>query len=210
MNWVDIDYFKTADFTDLVHAIDSVDEKMILPSRQNVFRVFREVPFDKVKVVILGQDPYPNREHAVGLAFSVPATVKPLPKSLINILTELEKDTGIQRSNGDLSDWITQGVFLFNTALTVQEGKPGSHADMWRKLSNAVIKALSEKRENLVFVLWGNHAISKARLIDDEKHMVITSAHPSPLSAYRGFLGSKPFSRINNYLISKNITPINW
>jgi uracil-DNA glycosylase len=133
-----------------------------------------------------------------------------LPKSLINILTELEKDVGIRRLNGDLTDWTAQGVLLLNTSLTVCEGKPGSHSDRWSKLTNEVIRTLSEHRENLVFVLWGNHAIAKARLIDDEKHMVITSAHPSPLSAYRGFFGSKPFSRINKYLVSKNITPISW
>jgi uracil-DNA glycosylase len=211
MNWLDVvDYFKTDDFEDIVAALDAIDFKHTLPARENVFRAFRETPFDQVKVVILGQDPYPTKTHAIGLAFSVPPTVNPLPKSLINIHTELEKDTGIHRINGDLTGWTAQGVFLLNTALTVKEGKPGSHAEMWRKFTDNVIERLSEYRENLVFILWGNHAISKARLIDDEKHHVVVSAHPSPLSAYRGFFGSKVFSRTNDYLTSKNITPIKW
>lgn len=209
-NWLDeVVYFRTAEFENILVHITSLYENT-LPARDNIFRVFRETSFKDVKVVILGQDPYPNKQHAVGLAFSVPPGTNPLPKSLINILTELEKDTGISRKNGDLSDWSRQGVLLLNTALTVQEGKPGSHAEKWRALTTNVIDTLSKKHNNLVFVLWGNHAINYARLIDDEKHMVIVSAHPSPLSAYRGFFGSKPFSRINNYLISKNITPINW
>lgn len=210
MNWLDVVYFKTDDLEDVVATLDAVNYKHILPARENVFRAFRETPFEQVKVVILGQDPYPTKTHAIGLAFSVPPSLKPLPKSLINIHTELEKDTGIRRLNGDLTGWTAQGVFLLNTALTVQEGKPGSHTEMWRKFTNNVIRGLSEQRENLVFILWGNHAISKARLIDDNRHMIITSAHPSPLSAYRGFFGSKPFTRTNTYLQSKNITPIKW
>ncbi|TFG99040.1 uracil-DNA glycosylase [Candidatus Thorarchaeota archaeon] len=210
-HWLDVvDYFKTVDIEDRLEAFEAVGYRDIFPARNDIFRAFRETPFDKVKVVILGQDPYPNRAHAVGLAFAVPPGTNPLPKSLINILTELEKDTGIQRSNGDLTDWTAQGVFLLNTALTVQEGKPGLHAGLWRKFTNEVIQRLSEHRDNLVFVLWGNHAISKARLINTDKHAVITSVHPSPHAAYRGFFGSRPFSRINKHLISKNITPINW
>jgi uracil-DNA glycosylase len=206
-SWLDaVKYFQTQQFE---HVIQSLTPSM-LPSRENIFRVFREVPFDKVKVVILGQDPYPNRAHACGLAFSVPPGTSRLPKSLTNIFTELEKDVGKHRENGDLSDWAQQGVFLLNTALTCEEGKPGSHTELWRGFTDDVIRTLSNERENIVFVLWGNHAINKARLIDDEKHMVITSVHPSPLSAHRGFFGSKCFSRINNCLHSINLSPIIW
>jgi len=210
IGWVDLPFFSTQEFVDIVKELDAPKGATTLPARENVFRAFRETPFEQVKVVILGQDPYPTKTHAIGLAFAVPSDLKPLPKSLINIHTELEKDTGIRRLNGDLTGWTAQGVFLLNTALTVQEGKPGSHTELWRKFTDNVIQRLSEHRENLVFVLWGNHAISKAHLIDATKHLVIVSAHPSPLSAHRGFFGSKPFSRTNEYLISKNITPIKW
>lgn len=207
VNWLDVvPYFLTDDFQTLVATLKPTD----LPSRNNVFRVFREVPFSGVKVVILGQDPYPNKHHACGLAFSVPSDVNPLPKSLANIFTELEKDTGIHRTNGDLTDWAQQGVFLLNTALTCQQGKPGSHAEKWRPFTDSVIRTLSEQHSNLVFVLWGNHAISKTRLIDEEKHLIVTSSHPSPLSARHSFFGSRPFSRINTYLASKNIAKIRW
>lgn len=182
----------------------------VLPETDLVLNAFT-TPFDDVKVVIVGQDPYPTAGHAMGLAFSVPSTVKPLPKSLINIFQELKDDLGIERTNGDLTDWANQGVLLLNTSLTVEQGKPGSHNNIgWQEITTQAIRTIDKHRENVVFILWGNHAIKKAQLIDEEKHYIIVSPHPSPLAAHRGFFGSKPFSRTNNYLISKNITPINW
>lgn len=211
--WAELPFLSSEDFLDLVEDLDNRLEAgvSILPEKKNWFRAFRETPFDQVKVVILGQDPYPTKSHACGLAFSVPDSVKPLPKSLINIYQELHNDVGIVRTSGNLEDWANQGILLLNTALTTIEGKPGSLSQIgWGKLTDQAIKALSHHRENIVFVLWGGHAQSKARLIDDENHKVIVSAHPSPLSAYRGFYGSRPFSRTNEYLQSKNITPISW
>lgn len=205
--WIDIPFFSQ----DLERVVAEVEKYNVVPERKDWFRAFRTTPFDQTKVVILGQDPYPNRTHAMGLAFSVPDSVKPLPKSLQNIYQELKDDLGVVRTSGNLEDWAKQGVLLLNTSLTTVEGKPGSLSKIgWGKLADQALYALSVHREGLVFILWGNHAISKARLIDDEKHLVIASAHPSPLSAYRGFFGSKPFSRTNNYLQSQNITPINW
>ena len=214
--WAELPFLSSDEFVALVEDLDKRAEAgiSILPERKNWFRAFRATPFDQVKVVVLGQDPYPTKSHACGLAFSVPDSVKPLPKSLINIYQELKDDLGIVRTSGNLEDWANQGILLLNTSLTTEEGKPASHPAVggigWGKLTDQAIKALSDKRENIVFVLWGNHAQSKARLIDDEKHHVIVSTHPSPLSAYRGFFGSRPFSRTNEYLQSKNITPISW
>ena len=213
IGWVDLPFFSSGDFE---ATIENLDARItlgipIVPERKNWFRAFRTTPFNDVKVVILGQDPYPTKEHAMGLAFSVPDGVYPLPKSLQNVYQELKDDVGVKRTSGNLEDWAKQGILLLNTSLTTVEGKPGAHSNVgWGKLTAQVLKALSAERKNVVFVLWGNHAISKARYIDDNKHCIITSPHPSPLSAYRGFFGSKPFSKVNNYLQSKNITPINW
>ena len=213
-NWLDVlDYFKSDDYVAIVKKIAARRAKgiIVLPEKQNIFRALQLTLFDEVKVVILGQDPYPTPSHAIGLAFSVPSHTYPTPKSLQNIFTELETDLGIVRTNCDLTDWAKQGVLLLNTTLTVEQGNPGSHkAYGWTTLTNEIITKLSEYHDNLVFILWGSHAQEKISLIDSEKHLIIKSSHPSPLGAYRGFFGSKPFSQTNQYLTSKNLPIINW
>lgn len=182
----------------------------IFPKREDILNAFVYTDWDDVKVVILGQDPYPTINHAHGLAFSVNPKVA-LPKSLINIYKELKDDLGITRPNGSLIDWAEQGVLLLNTTLTVREGQPNSHANIgWEQLTNNVIQTLSNEKDHLVFILWGNHAIQRSRFINKSKHFIITSVHPSPLSAHRGFFGSKPFSRTNDYLVSHEIPTIRW
>ena len=176
---------------------------VVYPEKEKVFEAFNRTPFDKVKAVVIGQDPYHEPGQAQGLSFYVPEGVKP-PPSLRNIAQELGKMP-------DLLSWADQGVLLLNTTLTVQAHKPLSHQGKgWEIFTDAAIKALSEKRENIVFILWGSYAQKKGALIDDSKHFIIKSAHPSPLSAYRGFFGSKPFSRANDFLVSKKIEPIQW
>ena len=212
-NWLDVvTAFRSPRFVDTMTAIDmELDQGTpILPVRENILKAFRLTPFHKVKVVILGQDPYPNPEHAMGLAFSVPSDTKQIPPTLLNITKELETDVNITSFDTDLTRWAKQGVLLMNTSLTVQRGMPGSHANRWTFLTTEVIKKLSDEHEHLVFILWGNHAQRKAQFIDDSKHLIIASPHPSPLAAYRGFFGSRPFSRTNDYLIAHGKDPINW
>jgi uracil-DNA glycosylase len=196
--------FEKSYFQSLVAFVDNAySSTVVYPEREKVFEAFNRTPFDKVKVVIIGQDPYHEPGQAQGLSFYVPEGVKP-PPSLRNIAQELGKMP-------DLLSWADQGVLLLNTTLTVQAHKPLSHQGKgWEIFTDAAIKALSEKRENIVFILWGSYAQKKGALIDDSKHFIIKSAHPSPLSAYRGFFGSKPFSRTNDFLVSKNIAPIQW
>ena len=184
----------------------------IFPASNQIFRAFECCPLEQVKVVIIGQDPYPTAGHAHGLCFSVEPDVTPLPKSLQNIFKELESDLGISiPKNGDLTRWAQQGVLLLNTILTVAEGKPNSHKDFgWQFFTDHVIESINEQCENVVFLLWGNHAISKANLIDSQKHRVFTSVHPSPLSAHRGFFGNQHFSRTNKYLEFFNKKSIEW
>ena len=182
----------------------------IYPPKEQVFRVF-DLALEDIKVVILGQDPYHNPDQACGLSFSVNDGV-PLPKSLINIYKELYNDLGIKPANtGNLEPWFKQGVFLLNAVLTVEKNSPASHSKMgWEDFTDYIIETISEKSENVVFVLWGNYARGKKKLIDPSKHKVIESAHPSPLSAYRGFFGSKIFSQINDYLELHNRKTINF
>ena len=193
---------------ELNNMIKEIDEqrltKTIYPPREQVFRVF-DLPLKDIKVVILGQDPYHNPDQACGLSFSVNDGV-PLPKSLINIYKELHDDLGIKPAKtGNLESWFKQGVFLLNAVLTVEKNSPASHSKMgWENFTDYIIENISEKNENVVFVLWGAYARSKNKLIDPSKHKIIESAHPSPLSAYRGFFGSKVFSQINDYLSSHN------
>lgn len=186
--------------------------EVVYPPPKYIFHAFDLCPFEKVKVVILGQDPYHGPRQANGLCFGVPEGV-PLPPSLQNIYKEIESDLGkplIHRS-GDLSRLATQGVLLLNATLTVRAHLAGSHQGKgWEQFTDVVIRILSEKREHLVFILWGNYAKAKGAHIDRTRHAVLESAHPSPLSAYAGFLGSKPFSRTNEYLIAHNQTPIDW
>ena len=199
---------------ELNNMIKEIDEqrltKTIYPLKEQVFRVF-DLPLKDIKVVILGQDPYHNPDQACGLSFSVNDGV-PLPKSLINIYKELHDDLGIKPAKtGNLESWFKQGVFLLNAVLTVEKNSPASHSKMgWENFTDYIIENISEKNENVVFVLWGAYARSKNKLIDPSKHKIIESAHPSPLSAYRGFFGSKVFSQINNYLAENDRETINF
>ena len=199
---------------ELNNMIKEIDEqrltRTIYPPKEQVFRVF-DLPLKDIKVVILGQDPYHNPDQACGLSFSVNDGV-PLPKSLINIYKELHDDLGIKPAKtGNLESWFKQGVFLLNAVLTVEKNSPASHSKMgWENFTDYIIENISEKNENVVFVLWGAYARSKNKLIDPSKHKIIESAHPSPLSAYRGFFGSKVFSQINNYLAENNRETINF
>lgn len=183
----------------------------VFPHPKHVFRAFDECPFEKVKVVILGQDPYHGRGQANGLCFSVNPGVG-APPSLQNIFKELESDVGHAVSRDtDLSRWSRQGVLLLNATLTVNAGKAGSHQGKgWEQFTDAVIQKLNDEREGLVFILWGNYARQKGARIDRTKHLVIESAHPSPFSAYSGFFGSKPFSKTNAYLEQRGTSAIEW
>lgn len=185
-------------------------EKECFPPKNQIFRALELTPFSEVKVVILGQDPYHNDGQANGLCFSVSEQV-PAPPSLKNIFKELKEDLGIDRIKNDLEDWAHQGVLLLNATLTVVAHQANSHKSLgWEFFTDEIIKQLSDKRENLIFVLWGVFAQKKIKLIDSTKHLVIKNVHPSPLSVYRGFYGSKPFSQINHYLEEKKLTPIHW
>ncbi|MGK5026811.1 uracil-DNA glycosylase [Janthinobacterium sp. RB2R34] len=180
------------------------------PAGKAIFRAFDLTPFEQVKVVILGQDPYHTPGAAMGLCFSIPDGTRPQP-SLRNIIKELASDMGVQRTHTDLTDWAQQGVFLLNSVLTVRSGEAGSHAGKgWEKLTDSAIRHLSQERDGIVFVLWGAYAIAKRALIDEGKHKVLTAPHPSPLSAHRGFFGSKPFSQANAYLQENGQQPITW
>ena len=184
--------------------VDNINKKRqtatIYPPKELVFKVF-DLPLQDIKVVILGQDPYHNPGQACGLSFSVNDGV-PLPKSLINIYKELYDDLGITPAKtGNLEKWFKQGIFLLNSVLTVEEYSPASHSNVgWQDFTDYIIETISQKNNNVVFVLWGSYARSKKTLIDSSRHKIIESPHPSPLSAYRGFFGSKVFSRINSYL----------
>ena len=184
--------------------------KIIFPKRENIFRSLQLVQPDEVKVVILGQDPYHNFNQADGLAFSV-SNFQSLPPSLINIFIEIENDLNIKiEKKGDLAGIAEQGVLLLNSILTVEKNNPGSHKNVgWEKLTDIIISSLSVMG-NIVFILWGNFAKKKSNLIDNNINLVINSSHPSPFSAYKGFFGSKPFSKCNDYLISKGKKPIEW
>ncbi len=190
---------------------DEYQKNTIYPPGGKIFNAFNSTPFDKVKVVILGQDPYHGPRQANGLSFSVSEGV-PLPPSLQNIYKELRSDLGIEPpASGDLERWAQQGVLLLNATLTVRQGAAGSHQGKgWEEFTDAVLRILSHQRDGLVFILWGAYAKRKGAYIDRTKHLVIESAHPSPLSATNGFFGSKPFSKTNDYLRSKGITPIDW
>ncbi|MDR3241617.1 MAG: uracil-DNA glycosylase [Lactobacillaceae bacterium] len=184
----------------------------VYPPRELVFNALLTTSLAQTKVVILGQDPYPNANQAMGLSFSVPAN-QPLPKSLVNIYKELEDDTGVLApSNGDLTSWAEQGVLLLNTVLTVPAGERNGHAHiLWEQLTDAIIKIVAKQNQPVAFVLWGKPAQAKEVLIEQsQQHLIIASPHPSPLSSYRGFFGSKPFTRVNDFLVQQGITPISW
>lgn len=184
--------------------------KTIYPPKQQIFRALNLCDYDDVKVVILGQDPYHEYRQANGLAFSVTKNVK-IPPSLVNIYQELHDDLGVKIPNhGDLTSWAKQGVLLLNNVLTVEAGKANSHKGLgWETFTLNIVKALNEREKPLVFILWGRNAIEKRQYIDS-RHLVLTSPHPSPLSAYRGFFGSRPFSQANQFLIKNGIEPVDW
>jgi len=208
--------FSKAYFEQLTKFVKEEYKKgVVYPAPKNIFRAFDLCPFDKVKVVVLGQDPYHGPKQANGLCFAVGDGVE-LPPSLQNIYKEVESDIGNEKGRtllktGDLERWAKQGVLLLNATLTVRAGAANSHQGRgWEQFTDAAIKVLSERREHLVFILWGNYARQKGAHIDRSKHLVIESPHPSPLSAHRGFFGSKPFSKTNAYLQKTAQTPINW
>jgi uracil-DNA glycosylase len=187
------------------------DGKMIYPAGPDIFAALNATPFDQVKVVILGQDPYHGPNQAHGLCFSVRPGVPP-PPSLVNIFSEIERDLGLPRpQHGCLLPWAKQGGLLLNAVLTVEHGLAGSHQGKgWEGFTDACVDALNRGREGLVFLLWGSYAQAKGKLIDRQRHLVLKAPHPSPLSAHRGFIGSGHFSRTNEYLRSRGETPIDW
>jgi uracil-DNA glycosylase len=185
--------------------------KIIYPEEANIFEAFALTPLNKVKVVILGQDPYHGEGQAHGLSFSVKKGIK-TPPSLVNIYKELKDDLGIEiPQHGSLESWARQGVLLLNTVLTVEQGEAGSHHKKgWERFTDKVIEVLNQEKEHLVFILWGSPAQKKAAHVDTKKHLILKSVHPSPLSVYRGFSGSKPFSKSNEYLKEHHLKEINW
>jgi len=205
--------FTQAYFTELEEYLqhEIAAGKVIFPPAEQWFAALNMTPLERVRVVILGQDPYPTLGHAQGLCFSVQADVSPLPKSLKNIYRELKDDLGVERSNGNLVHWAEQGVLLLNAVLTVQQGEPGSHQGKgWELFTDQIIDILNAQSKPLIFVLWGAYAQKKGRMINQQRHRVIQSPHPSPLSAYRGFHGSKPFSQINDFLAEHHSPALDW
>ncbi|MBE6146729.1 MAG: uracil-DNA glycosylase [Firmicutes bacterium] len=204
---VEKDYFKNL----IEYIKNEYKEKTIYPKQTDIFKAFRNTAYQDIKVVILGQDPYHGVNQAEGLSFSVKVGVKK-PPSLQNIFKELNSDLGCSiPEHGSLDDWTKEGILLLNTVLTVEAGKPASHKDLgWETFTDSVIKLINNKTTPVVFILWGSFARSKKQLITNPNHFIIESAHPSPFSAYNGFFGSKPFSKTNEFLISKGINPIDW
>ncbi|MBN8834662.1 MAG: uracil-DNA glycosylase [Niastella sp. SCN 39-18] len=191
---------------------EKLSGKTIYPPGPLIFNAFNQTPFDKVKVVILGQDPYHGEGQAHGLSFSVPYGIKP-PPSLINIFKEIQQDTGtvMPVTSGNLLPWAQQGVLLLNASLTVRAQEPNSHAmSGWAQFTDAVIEKISDQKEHVVFLLWGNFAMQKQALIDETKHFVLKAAHPSPFSVHKGFFGCKHFTKTNEILMAHGETPINW
>lgn len=207
INQFSSDYFKG--LSDFVR--NEYRKSTVYPSGKLIFNAFDLCPFDRVRVVIIGQDPYHNPGQAHGLCFSVPEGTS-FPPSLLNIFKEIKSDTGVEpQRSGNLERWASQGVLLLNAILTVRENEPGSHQNRgWEKFTDAVISALSAQKSNLVFILWGRYAQDKGAGIDRSQHLVLESVHPSPLSASRGFFGNRHFSRCNNYLEENGLAPIDW
>jgi len=188
---------------------NSYQSKTIYPAKEDLYKAFELTPVHKIKVVIIGQDPYHGKNQAMGLSFSVPKTEK-IPPSLVNIFKEINKDYDCEYTHGDLTRWAKEGVFLLNTTLTVEEGKPNSHKDFgWQAFTDNVIKYISKHCDHVVFMLWGNHAKSKQKLIDGD-HLILTTSHPSPLGAYRGFNGCRHFKKANDFLKRNEKEDIKW
>lgn len=206
------DVFEMDFFQRLVSFLkDEYQSYQVFPPGKEIFNAFQHTPIHAVKIVILGQDPYHGPNQAHGLSFSVKPGV-PFPPSLLNILKEIKSDIGTDMPpNGDLTRWADQGVFLLNATLTVRANQAGSHQSQgWETFTDEVIKAISSSRQNVVFMLWGAYAQKKADLIDAEKHLILKAPHPSPLSAHRGFMGCRHFSKANHYLVENGIKPISW
>ncbi len=215
-SWKEVlkDEFKALYFTELVRLLKAEKQsgRVIYPPGPLIFNAFNHTPFDQVKVVIIGQDPYHGPGQAQGLCFSVPAGIKP-PPSLVNIYKEIQSDIGVTMplQYGDLTRWADQGVLLLNAALTVRAGEPMSHANAgWMKFTDSVIKKLSDQKNQLVFLLWGKFAQEKQALIDTSKHFTLKAPHPSPFSANYGFLGCRHFSKTNELLMKNGLAPIDW
>lgn len=213
-NWNELfeNEFSKEYFLNILKVLDEDRNKYnVFPSKNDIFRTFELTSFDNVKCVILGQDPYHNSNQANGLAFSVNKGIK-LPPSLQNIFKELSNDLGINIPiSGDLSKWASEGVLLLNTVLTVRENEPNSHANIgWEIFTDKVIKSLNELNKPICFILWGNNAKNKIKLLTNPKHLILVGSHPSPLSSYRGFFGGKYFSKTNEFLISNKQLPIDW
>ena len=201
--------FKKDYFVNIEKQLEKTN-KIIYPKKENIFRALKLTDYNDIKVVILGQDPYHGENEANGLCFSVNKDVK-IPPSLRNIFKELKEDLNIERDNTDLSDWAMQGILLLNSILTVEKDKPFSHKNLgWNYFTDNIINKINQKKESVIFVLWGNAAREKKKLITNKNHIIIESAHPSPLSYTRGFKNSKPFSKINKILKEKNKKEIKW
>jgi uracil-DNA glycosylase len=214
-SWKEVleDEFKKPYFKQIAEHLktEKTQGKTIYPPGPLIFNAFEQTPFDQVKVVLLGQDPYHGPRQAMGLSFSVQDGVPP-PPSLVNIFKELHDDVGVPiPKNGNLTKWALQGVLLLNASLTVRAGEPMSHSKIgWHHFTDTVIKKVSEEKENIVFLLWGRFAQEKITLIDTQKHHVLKAAHPSPLAANNGFFGCRHFSKTNSFLMKKGIDPIDW
>lgn len=214
-SWKDVlkDEFHKSYFQQIVLHLktERASGKIIYPTGSLIFNAFEKTPFDKVKVVILGQDPYHNPQQAMGLSFSVPNEIAP-PPSLVNIYKELYADIGLQTpATGNLTNWANQGVLLLNAVLTVRANEPASHSKIgWMSFTDAVIRKISDEKKGIVFLLWGKFAQEKQVLVDATKHYVLKAAHPSPLSAFNGFFGCKHFSKTNQLLTQQGIEPIDW
>ena len=213
-SWIKIltKVFMSDSFLNLVKFLNTEKKTQeLFPAWENIFAAFNNTPYDKVKVVIIGQDPYHGKDQANGLSFSVSPGIKP-PPSLVNIFKELNSDLGFPIStSGDLSQWANQGVLLLNATLTVRASQPGSHQKKgWEDFTNAVIESLSKNKENIVFILWGKYAQEKEKLIDASKHFILKAPHPSPFSAHQGFFGCKHFSKTNEILSQLGVKEIDW
>jgi len=208
-----LEFFKSLEYEYILKFIHTErnNGKSILPRDDEIFNALKYTRYDELKVVILGQDPYPNIEHAHGLCFSIPSECNSIPKSLLNIMKELKNDLNIELSSGNLTSWARQGVLLLNTVLTVEEGMSNSHKKIgWKSLTNEIIELINKEKEDIVFILWGKHAQNLCKNVDDSRHYLISSVHPSPLSSYRGFFDSKPFSKTNKFLKDHNSNEIDW
>lgn len=213
-DWLDAigEEFHKEYYRDLYNFVkDEYNHQLVFPKAEDIFNAFHFTPLEKVKVVIIGQDPYHGENQAHGLCFSVQPSVA-IPPSLVNIYKELHDDIGCKiPNNGYLQEWAEQGILLLNTVLTVRAHHAGSHQGKgWEKFTDAVIQAVNEQDRPIVFILWGRPAQMKKKMLTNPKHLVIEAPHPSPLSAYRGFFGSKPFSKTNDYLVANGEEPINW